>query len=795
LKKLIFKFSLIFLAVLLSVITVSAIYYVYIDISIKEKYSSLHDLSLDKSVSEMSSALNKPFEDLESYEGLLKDEYYAFGQAVQTEDGYQMSLKTKTAIIQQPVRKEFYDRLCYAPKSVLKTEDGQFLVFSIKKESVCDLLLIEYDKYIEQFNYYHLDNIMLIDKNGLIVFSLLELEESNIYRLLPYAKLGKIGDNKSQFENFHDNENYLVIKKSGLEDFYVAGYADVQDMNRIIKEDRERNLFFVLALASASFLGAYLIALIYIINNNRNLTGKFVRGKYSIFVDKRGKILFKNQKFAKDFKLNEIVSYTLEENKKIRDALLNNGDITLKLKDKKGQKRYLRFMTARALNGFRMLGTDVTEIMKDYFHAKHLANCNNLSGLPNTVQLRKDYENIRRERPEDLCCVALLEIRGTERYKTMFGDKFYKKLIRAFSERIDNIFKGMVYHSGDDKYIIFTHNEEFSILLTQNRSKYLAILESPFVIDKNHIKLNYKIGISKTFYPSERLDLSQPIKQAKQIYFSIRKAPNRTTGVFYDALMKNELYLYEEKEAIMELIENGELELYFQPQYSLKTDRIVGFEGLLRIKKKINISISEFIELAERNGSIIDVGNFVYQMAMEFAKKMQDKDVSVSWNISPVQLMQEGFVENFLSYYRKNDLKQGSVAIELTESVLISSYESVITKLNLLRKEGINVHLDDFGIEYSSMLYLKKLPINAIKIDKSFIDDIDTNSDSAVIVEALIELAKKLNLRCIAEGVETNEQLEELKRLNCDIIQGYSISKALPVDKAIEIYNKYNKDK
>lgn len=153
-KKLIFKFSLIFLAVLLSVITVSAIYYVYIDISIKEKYSSLHDLSLDKSVSEMSSALNKPFEDLESYEGLLKDEYYAFGQAVQTEDGYQMSLKTKTAIIQQPVRKEFYDRLCYAPKSVLKTEDGQFLVFSIKKESVCDLLLIEYDKYIEQFNYY-----------------------------------------------------------------------------------------------------------------------------------------------------------------------------------------------------------------------------------------------------------------------------------------------------------------------------------------------------------------------------------------------------------------------------------------------------------------------------------------------------------------------------------------------------------------------------------------------------------------------------------------------------------------
>ena len=115
----------------------------------------------------------------------------------------------------------------------------------------------------------------------------------------------------------------------------------------------------------------------------------------------------------------------------------------------------------------------------------------------------------------------------------------------------------MVYHSGDDKYIIFTHNEEFSILLTQNRSKYLAILESPFVIDKNHIKLNYKIGISKTFYPSERLDLSQPIKQAKQIYFSIRKAPNRTTGVFYDALMKNELYLYEEKEAIMNLLKTA----------------------------------------------------------------------------------------------------------------------------------------------------------------------------------------------------------------------------------------------
>ncbi len=433
--------------------------------------------------------------------------------------------------------------------------------------------------------------------------------------------------------------------------------------------------------------------------------------------------------------------------------------------------------------------------MRDYIRAKRDANCNNLSGLPNTTQLRENYEKLRKNEPNNLSCVALLEIRGTEKYKIMFGDKFHRRLLKAFSKRINEIFKDMVYHSGDNKFIIFTHDKEHTNLLTQNRSRYLALLEAPFNIDQNSIKLNYKIGFSQTFYPIERIDLSQPIKQAKQIYFTIRKAHNRSTGMFYDALMKNELYLYEKKEAIIDLIKSDMLKLHFQPQYSLKTNKITGYEALIRLKKKINISIGEFIELSERNGSIIELGNFVYQRAMEFAKEMQDKKVTISLNLSPVQIMQEGFAENFLSYYRKSGLKPGSVGVEITESFLISSYETVISKLELLKEEGVYVHLDDFGVEYSSMLYLKKLPIKVIKIDKQFVDDIKSNYNSKVITEAIINLANKMGLTCIAEGVETKEQIEVLKELNCDIIQGYYISKAVPREEAVDIYNKYNKDK
>ncbi|MFW5891228.1 MAG: hypothetical protein ACOCUI_03320, partial [bacterium] len=318
-KKHIFKLSSIFITVLIAVSTISAIYYIYTDINIKEKYSNLHNISLQKSATEIHSALENTFEDLENINSQnALGNYYAFGKAEENQDGYEMMLTTKTVQTQQSISKAFYDRIAFSSRSIATTTDvdNDYIVFSEESGTGYDLLLIEYDKFVSQFNFYDLDNIMLINEDGLIIFSLLDIEETNIYRLFSYDNFGSVEDGSSSFADFHDKENYIISQDAGIEGFYAMGYCDVENMRALIKEDRMRHLFFIIGLGAVSFLGAFLIAVIYSVNNNKNLIGKFTRGKYSVFVDKFGKIIYKNKKFRQEFKLGEIVSYTVDENEK-----------------------------------------------------------------------------------------------------------------------------------------------------------------------------------------------------------------------------------------------------------------------------------------------------------------------------------------------------------------------------------------------------------------------------------------------------------------------------------------------
>ena len=197
--------------------------------------------------------------------------------------------------------------------------------------------------------------------------------------------------------------------------------------------------------------------------------------------------------------------------------------------------------------------------------------------------------------------------------------------------------------------------------------------------------------------------------------------------------------------------------------------------------------------MAERSGCIVDLGEFIYNKCMDFAATIQDYGISVSINISPIQFMQAGFCEKFLEEYNKRNLKANSIHVEILESTIIYSLDDVIKKLNILRKNHIAVEVDDFGVAYSCMSYLKNLPINTLKIDMGFIKGIVESEPDRLLVKNMINITKDLKLECVAEGVETKEQLDVLKKLNCDIIQGYYYSKALPREQVIEYINKMNK--
>ena len=234
--------------------------------------------------------------------------------------------------------------------------------------------------------------------------------------------------------------------------------------------------------------------------------------------------------------------------------------------------------------------------------------------------------------------------------------------------------------------------------------------------------------------------------------------------------------------------------MYLQPQYDTDKNIVCGAEMLIRWNnpKYYHQSPAQFIQIAEQIGLIIPIGKFINENAMIIAKKLEPYNIDLSVNVSPVQLLQAGFVQELLDLADKYEVNKSKLSLEITETFLMENFEVVNEKLGILQKQGFNIHLDDFCTGYSSMLYLKELPINAIKIDKEFTKYLNIDSYSRAIVNKITALAKNLNLEIIAEGVEDEKQVSFLSKNGCNIIQGFIISKAIKVDECIKLIEGYN---
>jgi EAL domain-containing protein (putative c-di-GMP-specific phosphodiesterase class I) len=242
-------------------------------------------------------------------------------------------------------------------------------------------------------------------------------------------------------------------------------------------------------------------------------------------------------------------------------------------------------------------------------------------------------------------------------------------------------------------------------------------------------------------------------------------------------------------------IENDEFVINYQPQYDAQNNHIFGFEALLRLNSKELGSISplEFIPIAEEYGHITKIGQWVIKETCKQAAKWIKKGYkfkSLSVNISSVDLQQPDFHEYIEEIINNIGFDPKILELEITESVLMESLDSSIAILKQLKDMGIRIALDDFGTGYSSLNYLRKIPINTLKIDKSFIDNITSNQKEESIIYNIIEMAHSLELKVVAEGVETMEQLFVLKERKCDYIQGYYFSKPLPADEIEKLFGK-----
>lgn len=316
-------------------------------------------------------------------------------------------------------------------------------------------------------------------------------------------------------------------------------------------------------------------------------------------------------------------------------------------------------------------------------------------------------------------------------------------------------------------------------------------MKHPFKIAGVQKEITLSIGVS--YYPSDGDDCDTLIKHADMAMYAAKKAGRNNFSEYESCLEKDMLSKITMYEEIKNAIQEEQFQLYYQPKHSVKDENIVGAEALIRWKhpEKGFISPGEFIPLAEDTDLIIPLGNWVIRKAFRQYKEwntISPIDFHLSINISPKQFIDDNFIPFLLRSVEEFSVSPEKIDLEITESLAIENTELTLEKINQLKKIGFKITMDDFGTGYTSLTYLSKFPLDRIKIDQSFIRDITSNKNHAAIVQSLVSVAKNLDIKVTAEGVETKEQLLYLQEWDCDEIQGYYYSKPIPSISFVEYH-------
>jgi len=445
------------------------------------------------------------------------------------------------------------------------------------------------------------------------------------------------------------------------------------------------------------------------------------------------------------------------------------------------------------LTGYIAIKLNITKYVEQESRVKFLAYHDQLTSLPNRVQFEEFFtQNVQQSsQPHALFFIDL------DHFKTIndtLGHHAGDKLLQIFAQRLRHELseKDFIARIGGDEFVAVTqikHSDDARTIA----SRILTSLYRPLHIDQQVINITASIGVS--IYPQDGKTLEALLKHADTAMYRA-KAEGRNNFHFFTQKLANELYerLSIEQE-IRHALENDEFYLVYQPKYHLKTKKVIGFEALIRWEnEKLGfVPPDKFIHIAEEIGLIEEIGYYVFETACNAFgrfKKLENDLTHIAVNVSTIQFKKSDFIHNINKLCKDTCIDPSSIELEVTESYIMENIEQNIQTLSTLRKHGYQIAIDDFGTGYSSFAYLKKLPINTLKIDKSFVDDICTYKKDRDIVDTIITLANNLGFDTVAEGIEEPEQEALLREMGCLYGQGYLFSRPLKEEDLVAFLQK-----
>jgi len=420
----------------------------------------------------------------------------------------------------------------------------------------------------------------------------------------------------------------------------------------------------------------------------------------------------------------------------------------------------------------------------------YLMHYDYLTNLPNQLALREQFQQIKLTHDQQLMTIMCVGLDRFHQINDDLGHSIGDRVLQAVAQRLVNCV------SSED-YVTRLGSSQFAIILPTTPHKKDAVLvaqtlleqfSQTFAIDEQEIFVTASIGMA--LYPRDGRDIEQLLNQANKAMFQAKQQGGNCHQFYSIALSQGTSDRMALKTSLRYALERDELQVYYQPQVNLETGKIIGAEALLRWEhpERGLVSPGRFIPLAEETGLILPIGEWVLKMACQQTRHWQKAgypDLKIAVNLSGRQFQQLDLRHRLVKIFTQTGLRPEYLELELTESMLVENTDVAIRRLQALKALGVEIAIDDFGTGYSSLSYLQQFPFDTLKIDRCFIRNIQDNPSQLAITQAIIEMANTLNLKLVAEGVETEAELSFVVQHHCQMMQGYLFSKPLPA-KAFE---------